>query len=277
MNAKLNESQSAEAAPERPHYSASQVDMFSRCPQQWYRRYVCGDKRPPGIALILGTAVHEGVGANMLQKVESHEDLAASDVEEVTAEAFDGEAKGGVELNPDEVAQGEQGKVALGNAKDMAVRLAGLHTDRVAPKYQPTHVEQVVNVPVTETHDMLGYIDLITDDGAVLDTKTASKSLTQNDADKSTQLTFYSAAAPALIGRRPSLLALDVLVKTKTPKYVQVATTRDDRDYEILGRRIEVMATQIEAGIFPPALPTAWWCNARWCGYAHDCPYYKTT
>ena len=55
--------------------SPSQIDMFSRCGEQYRRRYIEKDRLPPGVAMIRGRGVHEGVAENMRQKRHTYCDL----------------------------------------------------------------------------------------------------------------------------------------------------------------------------------------------------------
>src|SRR5437879_6191865 len=66
------------------HLSASSFGMWSRCPEQWRRRYVLGQKESPGAALVIGSGFHFAQEHNFRQKIESFVDLPAEEV----AEAF---------------------------------------------------------------------------------------------------------------------------------------------------------------------------------------------
>ena len=66
----------------RPHISPSQISMYSRCGEQFRRRYLAKDIVPPGVALIKGSAVHKGIETNNEQKMESWADLPKDDIVE---------------------------------------------------------------------------------------------------------------------------------------------------------------------------------------------------
>jgi len=254
----------------KPHLSPSQLEMYWRCPEQYRRRYMEGEIVQPGIALLTGTAYHKGVEANMRQKIDSHEDLPASQVMEGAAAAFDAAAAGGYLLGPDE------SPTSVGVAKDEAVALANLHVKQQAPDYQPTQVESYKRLVLpSASRDLVGVVDLVDDQGRVTDFKTANRRKTQQDADVSTQLSVYAAAMQLETGAPPTEVRLDVVVKNKTPVRQVLVSHRGDRDFVILSDRINATLAAIEAGVFPPCSPDAWVCSKRFCGYASDCPYFS--
>jgi hypothetical protein len=255
----------------KPHLSPSQLDMFSRCPEAYRRRYMEGEKIPPGVAMLIGSGFHGGAAVNMRQKKDSFADLPLADMQEATAAEFEAATKGGYVLNPEEAGQGAAN--VLGAAKDQAVKLIGVYATRQAPEYQPVIIEERVRIELPLVRDFVGVIDLADDQDRIVDFKTASRSKQQAEADSSQQLTGYAALFQALKGKKPSSLRLDVVLKTKTPGRQVLNTTRDDSDFRVLGARLEAMSRSIDAGCFPPASPGAWWCSAKFCGYHSSCPY----
>lgn len=257
----------------KPHLSASQLDTFCRCPEQWRRRYIDKDVIPPGIALAKGKGFHTGAETNMRQKIETHEDLSATDIVDVSIAAFEAEAHGGVAFTDDEQSRGPS--VVIGEAKDSLRSLATLHAEKQAPDYQPVLVEQTVRITLPSApRDLLGVIDLADDKHRVTDFKTASRKKSQSDADDSVQLTIYASSFNALMGFEPSEVRLDSAIQTKTKVDRQVLTSqRGVADFSALASRINVVSSAIQAGIFPPASPGSWWCSPRWCGYWATCPY----
>jgi hypothetical protein len=128
-------------------------------------------------------------------------------------------------------------------------------------------------------HSLVGIIDLQEKPwgelkvGRVRDTKTRAASPPQGTADKMLQLTVYSAMVKAIDGDFPEL-AVDYLIKTKTPKAITETTTRKERDYKAFLRRMEQMSEAILKEVFNPASrENSWMCDPRWCGYFDTCPY----
>lgn len=259
-------------ATEKPHLSATQMELYSKCPEAYRRRYIEGEKIPPGVAMLKGTGIHRAAETNFRQKVESHRDLPTSEIVDAAVAAFEAELSGGVLLDPDEESVGAT-KI-IGQAKDDVADLAEVHARQQAPDYQPVWVEEQVRVELPGPRDLLAVLDLADDQRRVVDFKTAKRAKTQADADDSVQLTVYAAAYQAVQGEPPSLVRLDTVVQTSKATTRQVVdSARGEPDLVALSRRINAITTAVDAGIFPPTTPGAWWCDPRWCGYHATCPF----
>ena len=73
------------------------------------------------------------------------------------------------------------------------------------------------------------------------------------------------------MGAAPAL-AMDVLVKTKTPK-LETVWAKPAQDHAPLIQRIERAALVIEAGAYLPAPPDHWKCSEKFCDFYNDCPF----
>lgn len=266
---KKDEPASQEQAIKRPHLSASQIEMFNKCPESWRRRYLEREIIPPKLAMLKGTAVHAGAEVNFRQKVDSHQDLPTTEIIDAAVSKFETTIKhDGYQLGSDE------SELDVSKTKDAVALMAATHAAEQAPDYQPTEVEKQFRLELPAiTHDLVGVIDLVTDKGEVVDFKTAGKKMSQDDANASTQLTVYAAA------KNPdgeSTVKLDVLIAptVKMPVRRQVIeSSRDKSDLPILAKRVAVVSKTIDAGLFPPAAVGSWWCSEGWCGYWATCPY----
>lgn len=261
------------------HISSSQLSMMSRCGEQYRRRYILKEKVPPGIALIIGSATHVSIEDNMKHKVETGELLPTEAVQESARDAvnrrWDDE---GVFLDESEKKE-DQDKLR-GNAVDSAVSLSTLHHTELAPLIRPAHVEREWWIDI-KGYDckLTGKIDLqedLTMNGRIRDTKTAAKSPVAGSADKNQQLTIYCLASKVLDGSIAPL-AVDTLVKTKTPKVVTEYTERTEADFMPVLGRIETMLLALEKGVFLPTNPDNWWCSEKFCGFATSCRYFRRT
>ncbi len=261
---------------DKPHLSATQLDMFARCGEQWRRRYVEGDKIPPGIAMAKGGGLHQAAELNMRQKIDSHVDLPASQIVDAAVAGFESIVSAeDVWLTPDERERGK--KFVVSETIDALADIAEVHAAEQAPDYQPVFVEQVVEIPVASAdYDIKGVIDLADDQDRLIDFKTAKRSKSQGDVDASTQLTIYAGAFRGLTGREPAEIRFDTIVQTKTKTSRQVVTTERDRgDFVALAARIQTVSKAIKAGVFLPAPAGAWQCSAAWCGFHSSCKYVK--
>ena len=260
-------------ASRKPHISPSQLDMYLRCGEQWRRRYVCGEVIPPGVALIKGGAVHKAAEVNFLQKVESRVDLPLSQLYEAAVEHVDAIVrKDGLLLTQEEESIGTA-KV-IGGIKGSAVILTGAFARWVAPRIQPAMVEKFITIPIPDaTHDLLGRLDIATVADEVVDLKTSSRKKTQEDVDRSDQLTFYDAAFEYETGRPCRGISFEVLVETKIPQVQSLWSTRAPKHRKILLAKINTMLAGVQAGVFLPAAAGNWCCSPKFCGYWSTCPF----
>lgn len=159
------------------HLSPSSLGMFRRCPRQFYMRYVLGKKEAPGESLVIGSFFHETLEHNYVQKIDSHEDLPLSEVIEYLGDAavpkvLD-EAGGKDEVRWD--VKGDTA-MALDRARSDAERITTAYHHSVTPRIQPVAVEQRFSwVPPGFPIPIIGYIDTITDDHRIVDTKSGKK------------------------------------------------------------------------------------------------------
>lgn len=260
----------------RPYLSATQLQMFMKCPEQYRRRYLEKQVLPPSVALVKGSCLHLGAEHNFKQKIESKQDLDLATVQGIVASAFEDTFKNEyVELSAEEKEIGKD-KV-IGQTKDSVV-LGGVPVlmRDIAPKYQPIAVESAFTVEIpSSTHDLLVKTDIEDLDG-VMDIKTSTKSKSQGDADKSVQLTAYYIGYLKKYGRRPKYLRFEqVIMGKKLFNSGVIDTARDDNDVMAFAARMSTILKGIKSGIFPPCDPSNWWCSERFCGYHATCKYVK--
>jgi hypothetical protein len=246
--------------------------MYSRCPEQFRRRYLEGEIIPPGTALITGSSVHKSAEKDLGHKIETGELATSEDVQAVARDYVAGHfTAGDYLLQPDEKSLGKD-RVRDGTI-DLAVNLATLHHAEIAPAVKPVAVErkwvlELNNFPV----NLGGTIDC--DEGDVIyDWKTAAKSPAVGAEHQSGQATIYSFAKRVLDGIEPTF-RFGYLVKLKTPKAVIRETTRTPDDFNALLRVLERVSDAIEKGVFPYAAgqdPRPWICGQKYCGYYHTC------
>ncbi len=253
------------------HLSITQIDMFFRCGESYRRRYVEGEREPPGIAFHIGGSVHRAAEHNYRQKIMTGVDLPAEELQAVAADAYDKNLRDkGLFLELEEVSSAPK---IMGDGKDTTVDLTGLLRAEVTPLIQPALVEERILLDVPELPvPLLGIVDCYTDGGRLSDLKTAAKKWGQDKADSELQPTLYRELIKAHTGEYPTLITYDVLTKTKTPAYQMLVTERDDGDWKVLLRKARMMLRMVEAGAFPPAEPGSWKCAPRYCGYWASCP-----
>lgn len=264
------------------HVSVSQISMHSRCQEQWRRRYVEGEIKPPGIAALVGGGMHKGAELACRHKADSGENMPADDVRDVAVAGFDARAEDGVHLGPEERSVGKQ--AVLGRGRDRAAAFGHYWGLVVQPVYVPLserYIEWQWSIPLPRLGlDLVGVVDLVeaSPSGAepvgVVDWKTGTRKKSQRDTDTSIQLAAYSMVAEREFGRGGTA-KFDQLVDSKAgTKWHQLSTDCGRADYERLLQRIVVFIKSVKAGVFVPCDPSEWICSRRWCGYAESCKYH---
>lgn len=259
-----------------PHWSPTQSEMFAMCPERYRRRYVEGEVIAPGIALLRGSSVHKGAEINLKHKREHKVLLPLPAVLDAVRDEFEARWQGGVKLTPEESAIGMS--ATKGAAIDESVRAAQFHHEEIAPILRPALVEAKAETVVAGLpRPLLGFIDVVEEDGGIGDLKVTGKTPSDEAAANSVQLKHYALAYKIAKGKPSPRQRLDFLVSLKRgPKYVPVTTQNGPDDFARLLARYAAQMGAIDAGRFPPATPGAWWCSEKWCGFYQTCPYVRS-
>ncbi len=258
----------------KPHVSVSQINLYGNCGEAYRRRYVLGEKKPPGIAAIVGRGVDHSVNENLTHKVENGEVLPTEAVLDIARDGFEKSWQEGVMLSDKEVQEGTE-KVR-GKGIDKTVRLAGLHSGHFAPHIEPistAHIQRWWRIEIPQLpRDLIGVMD-VQEKGLIRDTKTAGRMPTVDAAANSLQGSAYVTSARINDGERVEF-QLDYLVDKKQPAAMSLRAGRTDAMLETFLLRVQTAVEGIEAGLVVPANPDHWMCSLRWCGYAPTCPYF---
>ena len=260
----------------KPKIRNSQLGMLEKCGEMYYRRHVLGEIVPPSIAMITGTATHKPAENSLIMKADTGEIMSIEEMWETAFKEFGSVwERGGVHLAPEEKGVSLDRLKGLGS--DMSVALAGVYHEKLLPVINPKSPVHVERKWIIEAdgfpYDLTGTID-VEEPGVVRDLKCQGKSPSQGDADTSEQLTMYALAVAAVTGEIPEV-AIDALVKLKTPKAVTKRSTRTQADFRSIFARLERFAVIIEKGAFMPTNRGNWWCGPKWCGYALTCKFYS--
>jgi hypothetical protein len=261
----------------KKHISPSQIMMFTRCGEQYRRRYIERDVIAPGIAQVKGTAIHKGADLNFRQKIDSKVDLKPGDVVDFAVATFEGQVNNeGLHLSVEEEGRGKI--VVVGEAKDSTAKMAGAFISSVAPKYQPVAVEEDVFVELESSPvNLRGILDMRTDAKQIMELKTSAKAWNQEQVDRSGQLTFYSMLYRSKTGEDPNGIVLENIIASKSKagedrlRTETFPTVRGMDDYQRMIARLNAVVEAINKGIFPPAFEGWWGCSPRFCGYWNTC------
>lgn len=140
----------------KQHLSASQLTTFARCPEQYRRVYVLGERQRPAAAMVWGSVDHKAHEVNFRQKITSGVDISTPDLELAYADIFDKQIE-------DEGGMGEieWGNEKPGELKDKGIAVAATYHKQVSPRIQPLAVEERFSLDIPDIPvPIIGYTDL---------------------------------------------------------------------------------------------------------------------
>lgn len=235
-------------------WSPSRLSCYLDCGESFRLRYVEKVKTPGSASMIVGSSVHAGIEAALKQYRENQTWIGADDLAEFGAMTLtEKAAEEGVAIEDSDKAQVDG-------------TLRGLDLSQV----RPTVIEWQFHVPMGPW-GLTGYIDLIDEVDGVVDWKTSKKSKTEDEADKSAQLTVYAIAHQAQFGSLPPLRLRALVWGSKGLKVQDLSTTRTAEQCDRLLDVIDRVDGYRIAGVAIPATPGHWKCSPGFCGYWDRC------
>ena len=252
----------------QPWLSASQMQMFLRCPRQYYFRYIERLKIPPSGAMKQGSVFHLAAGYNYTQKVTSRVDLPENDLTEYFADQFE------TEFAREEV-KFQEGE-SKGALKDQGIDLVKTFAVGIAPHVQPVEVESKFELNIgkgEENVKLIGYIDVVDEHGIIRDNKTMTPQGVPNadNLGKDVQLSTYSLARRLITKKAEPLLTLDAVIKYgRWPEARILPTARSREGLKMHLNTIGHIGKAIRAEAFPMNT-NGWHCSRKWCGYFDRC------
>ena len=197
------------------HLSASSIGMLFRCPRQFERRYLHGEKERPGESIVVGSFFHETLDHNYKQKVVSHSDLPMSEVIQFLHDAAIPkvlEEEGGEE--------NIRWDSNLTTARSDSERIVSAYAHTVMPRIQPVGTEFKFEI---DTEDcpvpIIGYVD-VWDEARTVDTKTGKQAVQKVKPSWRLQGSLYAWAT----GRPTEYHSIS---RAKTPKIVTALESVD--------------------------------------------------
>jgi len=264
-----------------PHLSVSQIEDYIHCGERWRLKKVEKIHEPNTSTQIRGKVVHAATAENMRAKRDKGKELG---VEEVESLAFDG-AKAAFEgqsvLLTEEEAEEGLSAVKMATA-DVAMWLARLHHQEVAPYINPVCIEEKIRVTMEGIPPLEAVLDLTDTSDRIHDTKTKTRKPKQDEARISLQLTQYHLSFEAKNGRPPQELVLDHLIYYRPSgsrpmgavEFMPQETTRSQAAMDAYLERVVAVDRAMKAGIAVPADVNSWKCSPKYCGFFGDiCKY----
>lgn len=248
----------------------SSLGTALRCGEQFRRRYIEGERIPPGVAAGRGTGVHNANDVNLSQKVITGKDLNLSDLKDAARDGFVRAFRNGIFMAKEDIPL--KNKILNDNLND-TIQLTGLYKKKVAPLIHPIEVERSFLIDVGLDLPLAGRID-IERHQKVDDLKTSGKKWADDRITKEIQPIFYSYAVEHETKVRPQF-NYHILKITKGGElgYQMQSIRATDDNYRALFAKINMLIYMIKSGVFMPADPSSWICSPRWCGYHSTCIY----
>ena len=243
------------------HLSYSSISAYLTCGHAWRLRYL--DKQPTltSTSLVFGSAVHAAVEAYVQIGTDITELWRAAWADQMAEN--EGRIDWGAET-PEELFNQGVRMLTHGGTLAMLDALRPLSHDWIEHKVEL----RVPGVPVP----VIGYIDIVTDDGIPGDFKTSARSWSEDKALGETQPLFYLAALnQAGYTLNPQRRFRHyVFVKTKEPKVQIIEHSHTPGQLFWLFEMIRSVWQAIEAGVYP-LNPTGWKCAPAYCEYWARC------
>ncbi len=248
---------------ELEHLSYSSISTWLMCPRSWQYRYIDKVQVPTATALVFGSAIHDAIETRLrdrsLPMIEQWSDKWTSQIEKNAGIAWGNETPESLH---------NEGVRLLTSPEVIAA------VDKIAPEQGETgaRIEQRIELRVPDVPvPIIGFIDVMCDDGVPLDVKTSSKTWGADKARSETQPLFYLAALMQAGDHRHELRFRHlVIVKTKTPQVQFIESKFTFGNVFWLLEMVRTVWLAIEGGHFP-CNPTGWKCSETWCEYWQLC------
>lgn len=250
------------------HLSYSSISTFLECPENWRRKYILKEPTKSSPALVFGSAFHGSVEA----AVTPGNQIPILDLWSANwAKAIENET---VFWGADTPEQHFNEGARLLSHKTVLDAIAGIKVgvDESGPKIERKVELRVPGVPIP----VIGYIDLILEDGTPADLKTSKASWPEAKASDSLQGLFYLAALNQAGIKTSGKFTHYVFVKTKEPKVQVLENIHGNKELFFLFEIIKRVWKSIETENFP-INPTGWMCSDQYCDFYSTCKgkYYE--
>ena len=240
-----------------PYISVSQVRTYLLCGMKYYFQYFEKIKTFPTGPMIRGSSVDKAANDHFDIKADNGVGLKRKDFVDHAVSEHDNNA---------EVAEMD---ITKQTSRD---RLA-----EISKKYHVTHAQKLtplsknavqlkINGDIGLDIPVLGFADLITKDGVVIDNKVRKQNRV-NDLTKDIQLVTY-----ADVGNF-SKVGIALVTDNKNPKAEIYTAQISDSSKSLVRERIKSVRNGIKKKGFLPAPEGSWYCSEKWCSFWNICPY----
>lgn len=254
--------------PEIQHLSYSSISAYQSCPAFWKFRYIDKVQAPTSVNLVFGSAWHNTIEEHIVNQAERK----PSDLLAIWSTKWNEQISKDqvIDWGLDTPEHFHNEGIRMLQCPDVAKLLLDLRPKKRGK--EGWAIEQycelkVPGVPIP----VIGYIDLITEDGIPNDFKTSSRSWSSDQAASELQPIFYLAALNQSGQRTPGMrFRHHVFTKTKTVNVQTFETVFKLEQMFWLFEMIRGVWEAIEKESYPMN-PTGWKCNPRFCEYWRMC------
>ena len=245
--------------------SPSQANTYLDCAARWYFKHLLRLPEPLNSNLAVGRVVDDTISAYLRVKTKERRELSADDVRDTLNLAWaDQEA----ELS---LQDGE----SPGELRDLCARLVTSYITEMAPRVEPAIIdgEPAIQFPVQGKIagvDVRGCIDILTEEGTVIDLKTKTDKPHDVAANHMLQVTTYDLICPNSRGKAE--IHYVVKGRAATTKAKTVPFTRDIGPAEVLyAESIYPMVQEaMRDGLYLPQR-AARICSRKYCPFWQAC------
>jgi putative RecB family exonuclease len=231
------------------HLSPSQINLYTQCSLKYKYQYVDQIPRPfKSSGLAFGSVMHSTLDFFHKQKIKGNGITLDKLLKIFEIDWFSNKVDANIRYK-----NGESEPELLLQGKQILTKYFHSYSGK------PVASETPFSLPLIEpvTGEILeptlnGIIDLIEPEDAIVEFKATAKTMDEQSAEDSIQLTCYAYAYRMLFQREPKLLKILNFVKTKNPKIVPLETKRDVQDFKRLFYLAREVLQGISTGIFFP-------------------------
>jgi putative RecB family exonuclease len=231
------------------HLSASQINLYTQCSLKYKFQYIDRVPKPfKSSGLAFGSVLHSTLDFFHKEKIRGRNVTLDKVLKIFEVDWFTQKVETQMRYK-----NGETETELLLQGKQMVTKHFHSYDGR------PVASEIPFSLPFIDpvTGEILGptlngIIDLIEPDHVVVEFKTTAKTMDEQSAEDSVQLTCYAYAYRMLFRKEPKMLKILNFVKAKNPKIVPLETKRDTRDFKRLFHLAQEILRGIYSGVFIP-------------------------
>lgn len=231
------------------HLSSSQINLYLQCSLKYKFQYIDSLPKPfKPSGLAFGSVIHSALSWFHKEKMNGNGVTLERLYKIFDADWYSQKADTEIHYK-----DGEAEMNLIFMAKEMLRQYLDLPHKKIMGSEVPFAVP-IVNLSngMKLSINLEGFIDLIEDDGTIVEFKTSNQSMNQNGTDDHLQLTAYSYAYEMFFQSPPKLLKVVNFVKIKKPKIIVFETKRGKSDYQRFFHLASKVLDGVKGKIFFP-------------------------